>query len=111
MSRTFDTVLLLRPTQSATVFAQQIGRGLRLSDDKAGLTVIDLVGQQHKRFRFEDRLRAIVDESNGSMRRQAEEGFPYLPSGCLITLDEQSREIVLNNLRDRAEDQRPLPPA
>jgi superfamily II DNA or RNA helicase len=94
-----DTVLLLRPTQSATVFAQQLGRGLRLSEDKAGLTVIDLVGQQHKRFRFEDRLRAIVDESNGSMRRQAEEGFPYLPSGCSITLDEKSREIVLTNLR------------
>ena len=94
-----DTVLLLRPTQSATVFAQQLGRGLRLSEDKAGLTVIDLVGQQHRRFRFEDRLRAIVDESNGSMRRQAEEGFPYLPSGCSITLDEQSREIVLTNLR------------
>jgi superfamily II DNA or RNA helicase/HKD family nuclease len=94
-----DTVLLLRPTQSATVFAQQLGRGLRLSEGKAGLTVIDLVGQQHKRFRFEDRLRAIVDESNGSMRRQAEEGFPYLPSGCSITLDEQSREIVLTNLR------------
>ena len=94
-----DTVLLLRPTQSATVFAQQLGRGLRLSEDKAGLTVIDLVGQQHRRFRFEDRLRAIVDESNGSMRRQAEEGFPYLPSGCAITLDEQSREIVLTNLR------------
>lgn len=94
-----DTVLLLRPTQSATVFAQQLGRGLRLSEDKPGLTVIDLVGQQHKRFRFEDRLRAIVDESNGSMRRQAEEGFPYLPSGCSITLDEQSREIVLTNLR------------
>jgi superfamily II DNA or RNA helicase/HKD family nuclease len=94
-----DTVLLLRPTQSATVFAQQLGRGLRLSEDKPGLTVIDLVGQQHKRFRFEDRLRAIVDESNGSMRRQAEEGFPYLPSGCSITLDEHSREIVLTNLR------------
>ena len=94
-----DTVLLLRPTQSATVFAQQLGRGLRLSEDKPGLTIIDLVGQQHKRFRFEDRLRAIVDESNGSMRRQAEEGFPYLPSGCSITLDEQSREIVLTNLR------------
>jgi superfamily II DNA or RNA helicase/HKD family nuclease len=94
-----DTVLLLRPTQSATVFAQQLGRGLRLSEDKASLTVIDLVGQQHKRFRFEDRLRAIVDESNGSMRRQAEDGFPFLPSGCSIMLDEQSREIVLTNLR------------
>jgi superfamily II DNA or RNA helicase/HKD family nuclease len=97
-----DTILLLRPTQSATVFAQQIGRGLRLSDDKAYLTVIDLIGQQHRRFRFEDRLRALVDEHNGSMRRQAEEGFPYLPSGCSLVLDAQSREIVLENLKRAA---------
>jgi len=94
-----DTVLLLRPTQSATVFSQQIGRGLRLSDDKAGLTIIDLIGQQHRRFRFEDRLRAVLDEANGSIRRQAEEGFPYLPAGCSMTLDQQSSEIVLSNLR------------
>ncbi|MGZ4185503.1 MAG: DUF3427 domain-containing protein [Solirubrobacteraceae bacterium] len=94
-----DTVILLRPTQSATVFSQQIGRGLRLSEDKAGLTIIDLIGQQHRRFRFEDRLRALVDETNGSIRRQAEESFPYLPSGCSMTLDQQSREIVLENLR------------
>ena len=94
-----DTVILLRPTQSATVFSQQIGRGLRLSEDKAGLTIIDLIGQQHRRFRFEDRLRALVDETNGSIRRQAEESFPYLPSGCSMILDQQSREIVLENLR------------
>ena len=94
-----DTVILLRPTQSATVFSQQIGRGLRLSEDKAGLTIIDLIGQQHRRFRFEDRLRALVDETNGSIQRQAQEDFPYLPSGCSMVLDEQSREIVLENLR------------
>ena len=97
-----DTVILLRPTQSATVFAQQLGRGLRLSEDKAYLTVIDLIGQQHRRFRFEDRLRAIVDEHNGTVRRQAEEGFPYLPSGCSLVLDAQSREIVLENLKRAA---------
>ena len=97
-----DTILLLRPTQSATVFSQQLGRGLRLSEDKAYLTVIDLIGQQHRQFRFEDRLRAIVDEGNGSIRQQAEEGFPYLPSGCSLTLDEQSREIILDNLRKAA---------
>ena len=97
-----DTVLLLRPTQSATVFSQQMGRGLRLSDDKPYLTVIDLVGQQHRQFRYEDRLRAIIDEKNGSVRQQAEEGFPFLPSGCSLVLDRQSREIVLGNLRRAA---------
>ena len=94
-----DTVILLRPTQSATVFSQQIGRGLRLSEGKAGLTIVDLIGQQHRRFRFEDRLRALVDETNGSIRQQAQESFPYLPSGCSMMLDEQSREIILENLR------------
>jgi len=97
-----DTVLLLRPTQSATVFAQQLGRGLRLSPDKAYLTVIDLIGQQHRNFRFEDRLRAIVDERNGSIQRQVEEGFPYLPSGCSMELEKQSREIVLASLKRAA---------
>ncbi len=97
-----DTVLLLRPTQSATLFAQQLGRGLRLSDDKAALTVIDLVGQQHRNFRFEDKLRAVIDERQGSIREQAEEHFPFLPSGCTFVLDRQAREIVLENLKRAA---------
>lgn len=97
-----DTILLLRPTQSATVFAQQLGRGLRLSDGKAYLTVVDLIGQQHRNFRFEDRLRAVVDERQGTIRDQAEEGFPYLPSGCAMVLDAQARDVVLDNLRRAA---------
>ncbi len=97
-----DTILLLRPTQSATVFSQQLGRGLRLSENKAHLTVIDLIGQQHRQFRFEDRLRAIVDERTGTIREQAEEGFPYLPSGCSLTLDRESEKIVLDNLKRAA---------
>ena len=55
-----DTVLFLRPTESATVFLQQLGRGLRLSDDKACLTVLDFIGQQHAKFRFDRRYRAIT---------------------------------------------------
>ena len=55
-----DTVLLLRPTESATVFLQQLGRGLRLAEGKDCLTVLDFIGQQHKRFRFDLRLRALT---------------------------------------------------
>ncbi|UUY03860.1 DUF3427 domain-containing protein [Svornostia abyssi] len=97
-----DTVLLLRPTQSATVLTQQIGRGLRHADGKASLTVIDLIGQQHRRFRFEDRLRALVDVRRGAVQRQVEDDFPFLPSGCHIELDRVSREIILDNLREGA---------
>lgn len=94
-----DTILLLRPTQSATVFTQQIGRGLRRSPGKTHLTIIDLVGQQHRAFRFDQRLAAIVDTRQGSVLKQVEQGFAFLPSGCNVELDAVSREIVLENLR------------
>jgi superfamily II DNA or RNA helicase/HKD family nuclease len=95
-----DTVLLLRPTQSATVFMQQLGRGLRQHRDKRCLTVLDFIGQQHRRFRFDVKLRALLDPANGRLRDQAEDEFPYLPAGCEISLDRTSRDIVLRNLRE-----------
>ena len=97
-----DTVLLLRPTDSATVFTQQLGRGLRRTEGKPYLTVIDLIGQQHRQFRFDRRLAALVDRRRGPLDRQIEERFPFLPSGCHVELDRQSEEIVLGNLRDAA---------
>lgn len=69
-----DTVLLLRPTQSATVFTQQLGRGLRQAPGKPSLTVIDLIGQQHRSFRFDERLAAILDVRRGPVRKQVDEG-------------------------------------
>ena len=71
-----DTVLLLRPTDSATVFTQQLGRGLRRADGKSYLTVIDLIGQQHRQFRFDRRLGAIVDRRRGPLRRQTRSRIP-----------------------------------
>ncbi|HEU4946499.1 MAG TPA: DEAD/DEAH box helicase family protein, partial [Kribbella sp.] len=47
-----DTLLFLRPTESPTVFLQQLGRGLRQSRGKAVLTALDFVGHQRKEFRF-----------------------------------------------------------
>ena len=48
-----DTVLFLRPTESATIFLQQLGRGLRRTQTKAVLTVLDFVGYHRKEFRFD----------------------------------------------------------
>lgn len=55
-----NTVLFLRPTESLTVFLQQLGRGLRLSEDKECLTVLDFIGQANKKYNFEDTLNYIV---------------------------------------------------
>ncbi len=94
-----DTVMLLRPTASATLFTQQLGRGLRRARGKSSLTVIDLIGQQHREFRYEDRLKAILEARRGKVLKQVEEEFPFLPAGCTVDLDRQSREIILDNLK------------
>ena len=60
--------------QSATLFTQQLGRGLRRARGKSSLTVIDLIGQQHREFRFEDRLRAILDPRRGQDPRPGRAG-------------------------------------
>ena len=94
-----DTILLLRPTESLTVFLQQLGRGLRLSENKDCLTVLDFVGHMHRRFRFDDRLRALSTNPQSDMRPQIEAGFPWLPAGCHFELEEQAMRHVLENIR------------
>jgi hypothetical protein len=96
-----DTVLLLRPTESAVVFLQQLGRGLRLSPDtgKSCLTVLDFIGQQHRLFRFDLRYRALLGCSRRQLEDQLAQGFPFLPPGCRLVLDRVASERVLANLR------------
>lgn len=95
-----DTVLFLRPTESATVFLQQLGRGLRRFEGKRCLTVLDFVGRMHDQFRFADRFRALLGKvGRKALHDQVEQGFPVLPAGCAISLDRQSRELILENLR------------
>lgn len=97
-----DCLLLLRPTSSATLLTQQLGRGLRRAEGKSHLTVIDLIGQHRREFRFEDRLRAIIDTRRGPVQAQVESDFPFLPAGCTVDLDRQSRDLVLDNLKNAA---------
>lgn len=95
-----DTLLLLRPTDSATLFLQQLGRGLRRHDGKAVCTVLDFVGRHRKEFQFQRRLGALLGGSRTQLMRQVEQGFPFLPSGCHMQLDAVAAAEVLRNLRD-----------
>ncbi|MEE4279705.1 MAG: DUF3427 domain-containing protein, partial [Halieaceae bacterium] len=102
-----DTVLFLRPTESLTVYVQQLGRGLRLCEGKAHLTVLDFIAPQHRRFRFADRFRALTQRTELRIDRQLEAGFPWLPAGCLVRLDKQATATVLHNIRDTLAQRRP----
>ena len=96
-----DTVLFLRPTESATVFLQQLGRGLRRTSTKAVLTAFDFVGHQNKQFRFDRKLRALTGATRRGLERDIEREFPFLPAGCQIVMDRQAQEIILTNVRQQ----------
>ena len=94
-----DTLLLLRPTSSPTVFLQQLGRGLRLHPGKSSCLVLDFIGQAHEQFRFDRTLTALTGLQRGHLRSAVEQGFPSLPSGCHLKLDKVSRQTILESLK------------
>jgi superfamily II DNA or RNA helicase/HKD family nuclease/predicted house-cleaning noncanonical NTP pyrophosphatase (MazG superfamily) len=95
-----DLVLFLRPTESMTVFLQQLGRGLRLSEGKERLTVIDLIGN-HRNAEFKlpflvgledddvEAPRRALGELRQMMRGQRP---PRLPAGIEIEIEELAVE-------------------
>jgi superfamily II DNA or RNA helicase len=93
-----DTVLFLRPTESLTIFLQQLGRGLRLSDGKDCLTVLDFVGQANKNYRFDLKFKALIENISQDIALEIEQGFPHLPAGCSIELERKSKEYILDNI-------------
>ena len=95
-----NTVLFLRPTESLTVFIQQLGRGLRHAPGKDCLTVLDFVGQTHRRYRVDTKLKALLPRHRFSIDKEVEQDFPHLPAGCSIQLDRLSRQYVLENIRE-----------
>ena len=81
-------VLFLRPTESLTIFLQQLGRGLRTSNNKDCLTVLDFVGQSNKRYRFEEKFSALLSNNRHSVQHELEHGFISMPKGCYVHLGE-----------------------
>ncbi len=94
-----NTVLFLRPTESLTIFLQQLGRGLRLSEGKECLTVLDFVGQAHENYDFEQKFKVLMGRSKHSVQYNIENGFLNLPKGCYIHLEKQAKDYILRNIK------------
>ena len=94
-----NTVLFLRPTESLTIFLQQLGRGLRLAEDKECLTVLDFIGQANKKYNFEDKFAALLSNTTRSVTRELKDGFVSVPKGCYIQLEKKAAKYILDNIR------------
>ena len=93
-----DTLLFLRPTESLTIFLQQLGRGLRLTDTKECCTILDFVGNSRPEYDFSHKFRALVGKTNQAIAKEVKQGFPHLPLGCRIELQEKTQTMILKNI-------------
>ncbi|REK56547.1 MAG: DNA helicase [Thermobacillus sp.] len=80
-----DTLLFVRPTESLTVFTQQVGRGLRVAEGKTHCTIIDLIGN----YRNADvKLRLFTDRrGEGERYEKTENLIAAIPDNCSIRLE------------------------
>ncbi len=92
-----DTVLMLRPTESPVVFLQQLGRGLRRSDGKDALTVIDFIGN-HRSFLIKPRTLLALgtggELGTGKVLQAMRSGDFGLPPGCSATYDVELVDVL-----------------
>ncbi|MBA2943569.1 DUF3427 domain-containing protein [Paenibacillus sp. CGMCC 1.16610] len=98
-----NLILFLRPTESATIFIQQLGRGLRKVPGKEYVTILDFIGNYQKTFIVP---LALSDQHNhkafdrDSLRIAIETEFADLPDGCFVDLEEVSRKEILKKIEN-----------
>lgn len=100
-----DTVLMLRPTESPVIFLQQLGRGLRLSEGKEHLQVIDFIGN-HRSFLMKPRSLLSLGQPSEPTRRELATAIHdpesiELPEGCSITWDLGAIDFLAKLLTER----------
>ena len=94
-----NCVLFLRPTESHIVYLQQLGRGLRKTNEEKILTVLDFVGQCRREFRYDLRFASLLPGKRHRLIDEVQNGFPHLPSGCAIAMERQARETILDSIK------------
>jgi superfamily II DNA or RNA helicase/HKD family nuclease/SOS-response transcriptional repressor LexA len=84
-----DTVMMLRPTESKIVFLQQLGRGLRKSNEKQKLIILDFIGNHISFFRKVDALfnLGVTNAKRKTFLKQLKEQSLALPKGCFINFE------------------------
>ncbi|TNF56507.1 MAG: DUF3427 domain-containing protein, partial [Burkholderiales bacterium] len=84
-----DTVMMLRPTESKILFLQQLGRGLRLSDEKTHLVILDFIGNHQSFLQKPQALFGVGStyKALAAFGRQAEQDRLELPDGCYVNYD------------------------
>lgn len=91
-----NQIILLRPTQSAIIFVQQLGRGLRKNSNKDYLTVIDFIGNYQNNFLIPIALYGDTSYNKDRLRKCVYSGSSQIPGESTVNFDEISKKRILD---------------
>ena len=97
-----NLVLFLRPTESPTIFIQQLGRGLRKWNGKEYVTILDFIGNYQKSFIVPLALAGHTNHrafDRDALRVAIQTEFANLPDGCFVDLEEITRQQILEKIQ------------
>lgn len=93
-----NQIIMMRPTESAIIFIQQLGRGLRKVDSKAYLTVIDFIGNYENNYLIPIALYGDTSFNKDTLRRLVKEGSRMIPGASTINFDEITKERIFKSI-------------
>lgn len=93
-----NQILMIRPTDSAIVFVQQLGRGLRKVEGKDYLTVIDFIGNHKNNYLIPIALYGDTSFNKDSLRKLISEGSRLIPGSSTINFDQISKEKIFKSI-------------
>ena len=93
-----NQLIMLRPTQSAIVFVQQLGRGLRKTESKDYLTVIDFIGNYSNNYLVPVALYGDTSFNKDKLRKLIASGSREMPGASTINFDRIAKERIFESI-------------
>lgn len=93
-----NQVVMLRPTESAIVFVQQLGRGLRKNNSKEYVVIIDFIGNYEKNFLIPVALSGQTNYNKDSLRQFVCEGSLITPGASTIQFDAITEKKIYQSI-------------
>lgn len=93
-----NQIIMLRPTNSAIIFIQQLGRGLRKTKGKEYLTIVDFIGNHNNNYLIPIALYGDTSYNKDNLRKAISEGSKMLHGSSTINFDEITKDKIFKSI-------------
>ena len=93
-----NQIIMLRPTESAIIFVQQLGRGLRKTEGKEAVLVLDFIGNYQNNYLIPIALSGDRTFDKDNLRRFVKEGSTVIPGCSTVSFDRISEARIFEKI-------------